>query len=120
MLRRLVAPGLEVRGRRPSSEQQRGFARAFADERQQPADDVGDARHALCGERRVRHCRDCFLDLAGLEVVFDRPPYVGPCLLPFPPDRCRGLRQAESGQNSGRLIVARHGVPGAPGALEMP
>ena len=61
LLRRLVAPRLEVRGRRSSGEQQCGFARAFGDQRQQPTDDVGDARHALGRERRVRHCRDGFL-----------------------------------------------------------
>ena len=31
----------------------------------------------------------------------DRPPDVGPGLLPVPPDGCRCLRQAESGQDSG-------------------
>lgn len=68
----------------------------------------------------LRHCRDCFLDLACLEVVLDRAANVGPRVLPFPPDGCRSLRQAEPSENSGRLIVTRHGVPSAPGTLEMP
>ena len=120
MLCRLIAAGFEVRGCRPSREKQSGFARAVGDQQQQPTDDVGDTRHAFRGERRVRRCRDGFLDLACPELVFHRAADVDPRLLPFPPDGCRRLRQAESGQKSRRLIVARHGIPSAPGTLEMP
>ena len=119
-MRRLVAPGLEVRGRRPTGKQQSGFARGFADHRQQPADDIGDAHHSLWSERGVRHCGNGLLDLTSFEVVLDRAPDLRPGLLPVPPHACRCLRQAEPRENSGRIIVARHRVPAAPGTLEMP
>ena len=62
LLWQVIAAGFEVHCRSPSGEQQRRFPRAVSDGWQQPMDDVGDARHALCSERRVRHRRYGFLD----------------------------------------------------------